>query len=411
MKILVVSPNLPYPADDGGRIRIFNLIKFLSTRHEVTLLCFAWEHTGETGNIAEMERHCSRVVAVPRKFNLTAKISTRLRHLLNFFSPVPWMVKFLESGEMKKKLKELLEKGGFDIVQLEYGYMALYADVVRKAVVPGKKPAIVVDEHNVEWALKFRISGNRSAGSRALERFYQWYEGARFLAWEKKKAPLIDSHLFVSAADAKIQEEKIPGIKAATAPNGVDTQYLTPSPGKMNEAPGLLFLGNMAWLPNEDAALYFAGDIFPEIKKKYPEMVFYIAGKGSSPAVKKLSEDRNIKVPGYVGDVREYYGKNVILVVPMRIGGGTRLKIVEAMSSGVPVVSTSVGCEGLAVKHGENILIADTPGAFALAVFEMIENARLREDICSGGRMLAQELYDWRSVVKTIEKVYSAILR
>jgi len=95
----------------------------------------------------------------------------------------------------------------------------------------------------------------------------------------------------------------------------------------------------------------------------------------------------------------------------MRIGGGTRLKIVEAMSSGVPVVSTSVGCEGLAVKHGENILIADTPGAFALAVFEMIENARLREDICSGGRMLAQELYDWRSVVKTIEKVYSAILR
>lgn len=402
MKILIVSPNLPYPPDDGGRIRIFNLVKFLSISHEVTLLCFAWEHTGELKSINEMRRFCKKVVPVPRKLDAKTKIIVRLKHLLNLFSCTPWMVEFLETREMKDKLKGLLKEEKFDVVQLEYGYLAGYADTIKQT---DSSAIIAVDQHNVEWALKYRIAGNKSQG--LFSRLFSWYEGFRFLGWEKRKAALIDVFLFVSENDAKLQAGKILGIKTAIAPNGVDTQYLKQAVSGLEGKPDLLFLGKMDWLPNEDSALYFAREIFPRIKKKYPDILFYIAGKGSLPALKHLASDKNIRLTGYVGDIREYYSKNFILVVPMRIGGGTRFKIVEAMASGVPVVSTSIGCEGLGVEHGENILIADSPDEFTAAVSQIINNDALKQRLRAGGRKLAETCYDWRTVVNNLEKVYS----
>jgi glycosyltransferase involved in cell wall biosynthesis len=167
----------------------------------------------------------------------------------------------------------------------------------------------------------------------------------------------------------------------------------------------------MGYVANKDAVVYFCRDIFARVRKYYPELALHIVGKSPDSEIRDLSRDKNIIVTGHVKDIRAYFQRNVILVVPLRIGEGTRLKILEAMASGVPVVSTGLGCEGIEVTGGKNILLADSPQEFSDRLLELLENGGMREKLGKNSRELVEQYYDWKKIVKDLNKVYEEVIK
>ena len=267
-------------------------------------------------------------------------------------------------------------------------------------------PAVIFT-HNVESEIWRRHAETKTG---TIEKALYGAQYRRMLRYERKTLARFEGVLAVSDADRQTFAALYPEAirqPAHVVPTGVDTDYFAPAPGAP-APPTLVFTGSMDWLPNEDAMQYFCRDILPLIRAEEPDVRLSIVGRAPTPAVKRLAEAEGILVTGRVDDVRPYMRDAMVYVVPLRIGGGTRLKIFEAMSMGKAVVSTTVGAEGLPVMDGRHVMLADEPTSFARAVVRLLRDTDARARLESAARALVLEQYDWSAVAGSLE---SALLR
>ncbi|HEX7960180.1 MAG TPA: glycosyltransferase [Terriglobales bacterium] len=394
MKILWVKSGGLLPLDTGGKIRSFQLAKELAQRHEVTLFTFYPEHPSDRH--PELEQVFSRVVLLPMKLRPRASFGDCINYARNLFSGRPHAMTKYCRPEVARRLREHLRQEEYDIIICDF---LLTAAVIPWDVACPK----VIFTHNVEaviWRRHFEVSKN------PLWKAISWREYRTMDTMERSYLRQADHVLTVSEADRQTFSEFLDPSKITVIQTGVDTEYFRPTPAP-EEPHSFVFTGSMDWLPNEDGIFYFADQILPLVRREIPDATLTVVGRTPSERLLALARrDSRIKITGRVDDVRPYIGQAAVYIVPLRIGGGTRIKIFEAMAMGKSVLSTSVGAEGLPVTHGRNILLADTPAMFADRAILLLNSQKTRETLGQAARALVEQHYSWGSVALGFEKVF-----
>ena len=415
MRILFLTPQLPYPPHQGTTIRNYNLIANLAPRHEIHLLSFV-SSQDEIVTATPLHQHCRSIetVRAPRRSPLK-------RFLSLFLSPLPDMALRLPSAEFSAKLAATLRRVPFDVVQIEGIEMAPHwMSEVRnwklELETPNPKlqtPISVFDDHNAEYVLQQRAFETDARQPRrwvaALYSFIQWKKLSRY---ETMICRLADQVVAVSEADKAALQRLVPGLDVTVVPNAVDVAYYTSNDIQPSPLPprSLIFTGKMDFRPNVDAVLWFCQEVLPLVRRKLPDARFYIVGQSPHRRVLRLANDPAVTVTGYVDDVRSYIAGACVYVVPLRMGGGTRLKVLEAMAMGKPIVSTSLGCEGFeGLESGKELSLADTPEDFARRVMELLGDAARREKLGQAARRFVEQRYDWRLIVPRLEQIYEKL--
>lgn len=399
MKLLWLNAGLLLPLDKGGKLRTWHVMRHLAARHDITYLSFE-DSTQTDADRFGMREVCSRLETVPRTD--APKGTWRFyAHAAGYLvDPAPYAVAKYRSDAYRARLAELLAAERFD---------AIVCDFLPPLVnLPERLPCpAILFTHNVEAEIWRR---HAEQATNAVSRYLMTRQWRRMLQFEGKALARFDLVLAVSEADGKTLARLYPNSLRGpvhVVQTGVETDYFTPSPAEPERA-HLVFTGSMDWLPNEDGMTYFCREILPRIRQAEPEATLSIIGRAPTPSVRKLAEIAGVEVTGRVDDVRPHIARGAVYVVPLRIGGGTRLKIFEAMSMAKAVVSTTVGAEGLPVTNGHDIDIADEPARFAHAVVHLIRDTAARRAIETAARQLVVERYDWSAVAQDFEE---ALLR
>lgn len=382
MKILFLSWWWPYPPDNGSKLRAYHLIKQLSQQHEVALMAFSEPGEATPERMQALEAICTRVLTVPKPRYQPGS----LRALAGLVHPWPRSLFDVYRAEVAQQVEREVRAGGYDMVITSGLQTTMYA-------MPLKGVLRVFEEAEVGV---FRDQYVKQQ-SRLRRWRYQltWMKLARYL---RRVRAVFDGCAVVSAVEADYVEQAAPGsAPLAVVPNGVDVaacaaDYGPPEPGT------LIYPGALTYYANHDAAAWFVHAVLPRVVARRPDVVFRITGSTDGVNLNGFASASHVHLTGYLDDVRPTLARSWVCVVPLRTGGGTRLKILEAMACGVPVVSTSKGAEGLEVTPGQDILIADEPGAFAESVVGLLENADLRASLAAAGRRLVAERYDWSVV-------------
>ena len=367
MKVLWVKSGSLVPPDTGGKIRSYNLIRELARKHEVTLFTFYTPHEGDKH--AELEKFCSRVINAPINLPEARGFGEAVGYARNLFSLRPYTMAKYCKPSVARALRELVSKQDFDVILCDFLFSA--------DVIPWDSPRPkVLFTHNVEeqiWRRHFQVSRN------PIWKAVSWREYKTMRAAERHYVNLADHVLAVSDADRNYFSSYADGGKITVIPTGVDVDYFRPS-AEPQAGNTLVFTGSMDWLPNEDAILYFAESILPLLRREAPDAELRVVGRKPSQRLQKLGQEvPGIVVTGEVRDIRPHVHGSSVYVVPLRIGGGTRIKIFEAMAMGKAVVSTPIGAEGLPVHHNENILLAESPEEFARCILRLLREPSERE--------------------------------
>lgn len=394
MKVLHLMPYSPEPPVFGGSLRSYHLLKNLVRYHQVTLVFF-----GSPDMPLQVRKKFNanleqiHAVPVPRIGRYR-----RLGQLYAHWTRDSYLQLACRSREMQTTLDRLLAADDYDLVQAEFCMMGSYqfdTDALK-----------LLDAHNVEHDIYRRMALH--AGS-WLRRLHYDHEYQRLIHEELITCRKQDAIFVTSARDKELLDAHVPGVPKFIVPNGVDTSYFMPS-DQPHEPFSIVFTGMMGYVPNYDGMLYFLDAIFPLIQKEIPQIKLYIVG-GRPPRELVARATDNVVVTGYVDDVRPYVWKSTVYVVPLRIGGGTRLKILEAMAMRKPIVTTSVGCEGIDVRDRETVLVADDPQHFAQSVVELLRNEELRHRLVHNGHELALAQYEWSVIGNHAELMYQRIMQ
>ena len=398
MRILWLKSDLLLPLDKGGKLRTWHLMRHLARRHEISYLAFA-DPDQPRAEVEGMREVAARVETVPRREPAKRSLRFNVEAALRVLDPLPYAVGTYRSAAYRKRLRALLAERPFDLI---------VCDFLPPAVnLPAHLPCpAVLFTHNVESEIWRRHAETKSS---PIARALYAMQHRRMLRYEGGALSRFDGVLAVSDADRETFARLYPGAvkrPVQVVSTGVDTDYFAPSAVDAPESAirnQLIFTGSMDWLPNEDAMLFFCRDILPLIRAEEPGVRLTIVGRAPTPAVKKLADDPSVTVTGRVDDVRPYMKDAAVYIVPLRIGGGTRLKIFEAMAMGKAVVSTTVGAEGLPVTSGEHVVLADEPRAFAASVVGLMRNLESRARLEAAARALVVERYDWSAVAGELE--------
>ena len=399
LNILVIAPWLPWPPHDGARIRIGETLRFLARRHRVTLVAPIYA-PGERDDVPNLERWCAGGVHAVAVSDGTVARLTRMSG--GFFAGVPPVQAFHRSAAMRECIRRVTSDTAFDIVQLELSFLAHYLRAVNRR----GGPKTVLSMHNVETQRFDRELERAPWNARRLVLLADRY---LFPGWEGRALRSVDGVVAVSEADAAWIRSQAPDAALRIVRNGVDVDFFGPrrTPAKSTS---VVFTGSMDYPPNIDAAVWFADEIFPGLRERLPQLRFVVVGRRPPAEVQALAARPGIDVTGEVDDVRPYISDALALVVPLRSGGGTRLKILQAMSMACPVVSTTVGAEGLEVADSENILLADTPRHLSDSVVRLANSPELAERIAQAGRQLAVQRYDWTQCLQGLDDLYHTML-
>ncbi|HZA36887.1 MAG TPA: glycosyltransferase [Vicinamibacterales bacterium] len=401
MKILWLSPGLLLPLDKGGKLRTWHLMRHLARRHHITFLSFADPDTAEADR-AGMSEVCAELVTVSRREPRKGSLTFLLDAASYIVRRLPYAVGKYRSADLQARLVNLLATGEFDLVVCDF--LAPVANVPAHLPCPS-----VLFTHNVEAEIWRRHAETARSPLRKALLSAQWRRTVRL---ERDAVRRFDLVLAVSDTDRRTLLQAYGPLRQAVqvVPTGVDTRYFADVAGAVRPR-HMVFTGSMDWLPNEDGMLYFVRDVLPLVRSEEPDATLAIVGRAPTPAIVKLGAERGVEVTGRVDDVRPYMAAGAVYIVPLRIGGGTRLKIFEAMAMGKPVVSTTIGAEGLPVEPGADVLIADTPGKFADAVVRLFRSEEDRARISEAGRRLVTEQYDWSAVFGHLEQALEAAAR
>lgn len=401
MRILIVSMSFPLPPKSGGRLRVFNLIKRLAPRHRITLLAMADSSDDVMRYRAELGRLCERVIVVPWRAGPVALLG-RLLRAPGLLAQWPVSVLNKRSPALAKTLHALLQREGFDAVQIEWIQMAQH---VHEADWPLLARRGVLVAHDVAWLPLARRADIASGFARRF-----WRREARLMrAYEERTWPRFARIVTMSDDDA--QRVRQVTDRVAVVPNGVDAAHYAGCLGAKKDPKTLIFVGWFRHDPNVDALRYFLESIYDRILARHPDARLRVLGAHLPAAVARLAgRHPSVELSGYVDDVRPSLAQAAVSVVPLRVGGGTRLKVLESMAAGTPVVTTSIGKEGLDVAAGRHLLVGDTPEAFAQRVCDLLDDAALRSRIAADARALVESRYDWSRSAAVLEAVYQSLV-
>lgn len=392
MKILFLQKRLLFPTDSGGKIRTLNVLRHLARWHDVTYLCNT--QPGDEAHFESMTNLGLRLETIP--WNEAPRPSARFYRDLavNVFSSYPYTVVKDYDPALEARAKELLAADHYDLVVCDFVQMALNAiglDVTAK----------ILFEHNVEAQIFRRHSESDSGWLRRQYMRLQWRKMKKF---EAAAGAQFDAVVAVSRQDRETFERQYGWRHVETIDTAVDLDYFRPN-GQPVDADRVVFVGSMDWLPNEDGVRHFVDRIWPLIRRRRPQATFQIVGRNPTSSVRRLADVEGVEVVGTVPDVRPYQGAAAVVVVPLLVGGGTRIKIFEAMSMGKAVVSTPLGAEGLPVTAGEHLLLADEPEQFAGTVCELLEDQQRRDTLGAAARELVCAKYSAERVARQFEEI------
>lgn len=401
MRILLITNSLPYPPSHGGKVRAWHLLRQIAQHHDVTLLSLL-ESASDTQFFPHLQQYSVQVEGVVKQRRRSKK--KLLPHLLRtMLKGQPRRNGLAHYEEMENKVRELTHSQHFDIIQIEQSTMAPYVEFISDT---NNRAARLINLYDVGAA---QFDSITKVQSDFRSRFWTWFDSFLLRHWESiYVASHFDKCIVVSAVDRDILRRGNPNLEPVVVPNGVDTtqQHLLPQPTASNE---IIFVGNMRYMPNVDGAIFFCKEVFPLIKRKVPEVTLSLVGSTPMNVVQSLAAE-DVTVTGYVESVIPYYQQAAASVVPLRAGSGTRLKILESMALGRPVVSTTLGCEGLTVTHGENILIADSPTDFADQTIRLLTDHQLRQYLVTNARQLVETTYDWQAIAQKMLQIYDEVV-
>lgn len=399
MKILWVKAGGLVPLDSGGKIRSYNILRRLADRHEVGLFTFYGEFDNDPH--PELRTIFSRVDALPLKLPPARSYQEALWYARSLLSGQPHSIQKFCRPAAKQKLREVVREMAPDVLVCDFIFPA--------AAFPWNHPTPkVLFTHNVEseiWRRHWQTARN------PLWRLVTRQEWKSMERAERCYLGRADHVLTVSEPDREFFSRYVNPAKITVIPTGVDTDFFQPEFG--SEKPDrLVFTGSMDWMPNEDGIFYFVEQILPLIRRQVPDVTLCIAGRRPSARLRRLGEaEQRIEVTGAVEDIRPFVHGASVFIVPLRIGGGTRIKIFEAMAMGKPVVSTTIGAEGLPVKTPVHLLVADEPEAFADSVVRLLQSSALRKQMGMAARRLVETGFGWGSIGAQFEAVLEKTVR
>jgi len=398
-RILWIKTGPLHPLDTGGKLRTYYLLRELASRHDVTFLALN-DQNGFPGREGTTGEYCHRFIEVPWKEPQNRGAQLYLNLLGNLFSSLPYAVQKYRSARMRTEIGKAAASCDLIICDFLIPAVNLNMDL--------KIPKLLF-QHNVEstiWERRCRLQES------LYGRLYFRVQWKRMLRFERAACSLFDGVVTVSPNDTKKLRE---GMRLTNVlgdvPAGVDTDYFRPQP-ELRRPGHIVFTGSMDWMPNEDAVFYFVREIYPRIKAIMPGVFFTVVGRRPSARLRALQgTDPSLRITGTVEDIRPYTASASVMVVPLRIGGGTRIKIFESMAMGVPVVSTAIGAEGLPVSDGGDILIADKPEDFARSTVSVLKNGWLAETISSNALRLVRTRHSWEAVSRVCESYIAEIAK
>jgi polysaccharide biosynthesis protein PslH len=404
LNILYVSQMPASPPRFGAQARIHGLMTQLAQRHDLTAAVLLDDEFDADECRQAMQAYCCDVVMVPnpRGHKGLAKRLLQVRSLTSIRSFERLQVTL---PELQQSLDQILRAKRFDIVNLEFPYLGHYD--LRQAPAGQKLPALVVDSHEIAYDLARQFARAGGSAGRRL------YAGAN---WRKLRREELATYrdaegvYLCSAADERRLLNEAPGVRTAVIPNAADVEYYQPRPtDPPPDGRTLVYFGLLSTIPNIDGVVHFVQDIWPRIAEAAPEARCKIIGGRPPPSLQALAGPR-IELTGFVSDLRPHLAEAAAVVVPLRLGGGTRLKIVEAMAMGKAIVSTTLGAEGIEAVPGRDILLEDEPTAFAGAVNRLLAEPDLAARIGRSARQLAVERYGWSEAARSLEGFYRYIL-
>jgi sugar transferase (PEP-CTERM/EpsH1 system associated) len=400
MKLLFLSPYLPYPPQTGGPRRLHGLLNELSRRHDVSLLAFTAPDEDTDSALRAIGEYCTEVVTVENDrvdralaLDHKRKRAIQSRSLLH---PHSYERLIYHQPRFQQALDVMADKGDFDVITTESVLMTGYR--------LSRTARHVLDEHNIEYDILRRTT---VAERPSVRKLYSWANYMKLRREERAAWQQFDGITLTSTRDEQMVHRDAPGKRTAVIPNGVDTEFFRPSAVPIE--PGtILFFGAINYYPNTEGLLFFLDEVFPLVKRQQPSARLLIVGQQPPPAIASRAAD-DVIVTGLVDDVRPYIERAAVVIAPLRIGGGTRLKIVEAMAMGKPIVATHLGAEGLEVKDGKDILLADTAENFAGQVARVLSDAALARRLGEAARHSAESKYTWRAAVNRLESFYQEL--
>jgi sugar transferase (PEP-CTERM/EpsH1 system associated) len=393
--ILMLTPYLPYPPVSGGRSRTYNLIRRLTRDYHITVVCFGRPEE-QRFELAPLRELCELIV-----INRAPSPGTLKAALLSLTSIRPITMRLYTTREFREAIRRLLRVRLFDLVHVESFYML--QNVPHDLTVP-----VLLSEPAIEYIAWWRHA-------RVAQPVYQRpalaLEALKMRAFEPRAWRRSTMVGVMSEVDAAAIRAAVPEIPTFLTPNGVDVDYFKPG-ATPRDAANVVFMGDYKYFPNTDAVVYFAREILPLIRARRPGFTFTLLGKDPSPEIVALGADpaSGVRVKGLVDDTRPFLTSATAFVCPLRSGSGTRFKILEALACGCPVVSTTLGAEGLGAVDGRHVLLADTPRAFADAVLKLIEQPEEAARLGRLGRQWVVERHSWTRSAALLAEAYASLI-
>lgn len=391
----MLTPYLPWPLNSGGQIRTYNLLKNLAHKHEISLFSFIRDDE-ERKYIGKLKPYCRKILLFKRTQSPWA-----IRNiLLAGLTPYPFLVCIYLSKTAKDALRRELNREKYDIIHAETFYVM--------PNIPATEIPTLLVEQTIEY-LGYQTYTAQTA--MPLLRPLLHIDVIKLKFWEKLFWKKADHLVTMSTEDRDWIKRMVPDSKVSIVANGIDVEYFKNTPIRRPKSPTVLFVGNYKWLPNVDAAKYIAYEIWPSIHRQIPNAELKIVGRDATNEILKLKRIPGVNVIGEVGDIREALGSAHVMLAPIRNGRGTRYKILEAMAAGLPVVSTSLGIEGIRAKDGVNALIRDSKEELVRATVELLKNPALTKKLAINGKRLVDNNFNWEKISGDLDVVYQKLGR
>jgi len=407
MKVLWLSHLIPYPPKGGVLQRSYNMVRELSKYHEVDLLAFNQRGLLEPlypsleQGLADANVAIGAICNRHKFFDLPIDESPYVRYWLAFkgLFTKPYNLLWLESREYAEAVEQWCRDTHYDVIHFDTISLLPYLEYVDSSV------ATVLDHHNIESHMLIRRAENES---NPLLSFYYRHEGRRVEQYEKDFCPRFSLNITCSDVDSDRLQGITPASRVQTIPNGVDLHYFSPV-GLEKNASSLIFVGTLNWYPNVEAVIYIANTLWPKLKKLHPDLTFHIVGANPPQKVIDLAQqDPSFKVHGFVEDIRPMIEQATVYVCPIKDGGGTKLKILDALAMGAPIVAYPLACEGIDVTPGHDVLFAETDDEFVRQIDTLLGSRELQEKISRNGRKLIEERFSYQAIGSELSSAFEA---
>jgi glycosyltransferase involved in cell wall biosynthesis len=389
MKILMLTPYLPYPLWSGGQIRTYNLLKNLSQKHEITLFSFI-RSDKEKEYIPVLRQFCKEVQVFKKRPPWTP--TSLILAALTFY---PLVVCMYLNRQVKKAIAQAISEKHFDLIHAETFYVM--PNIPKDCSLP-----VILVEQTIEYLVYQHFTQMVKFWPKKIIMLWDVF---KIKFWERKFWQKAIHVVAMSNSDKDIMQKLVPDLNVDLVPNGVDTEFFPMRRFKKKKGKTVLFIGNFKWLQNREAVSILISQVWPEIRKKIHSAKLWIVGRSPSNEIKKV-KDLSIKVSDNIDDIRKAYLASDVLLAPIYGPGGTRYKILESMATGLPVVTTSTGIEGLGAKIGSDVLVCDDPQGLAQCTVNLLNDEILYNKLAFNGRKLVENTFNWKSIADKLHFIY-----